>query len=353
MNFGRHPYRTVSLLIVAVMAFWALVGYGLILVWDKVFGPQAPTSLPSPWPSAGGSAVRTVPLPTGEMVAALPARTAADALCTAIPEQTWSKLLGGPIALEVDVFGYCHVVTATLSLDVHPVDAKPFTTGATKPVRVGGHDAILAADEGQTIATLFVTVARTSAVPGMVYPMLDFDLTEDFRADSGRDLVAMVQAVGDAVVPAVTAPGLPLPPITAAAGELPPREVGGVPGFGIADSAYPMAAWQLCTQLAKALSVPIAETKPKANGACDTVRTQAAFATASYVPPTFREQEESWPDTVAGRPARFDGDGGVEVKLRDDSNQSVRIFYSVARSNDQRRDVQDFAELVLPPLLGR
>ncbi|WP_328609998.1 hypothetical protein OG943_13010 [Amycolatopsis sp. NBC_00345] len=353
MNFKAHPYRSVSLLIVAVMAFWALVGYGLFLVWDKVFGPQAPTSLPSPWPSAGGSAVRTVPMPTGEMVAALPARTAADVLCTAVPEQSWSKLLGGPIAREIDGLGYCHVVTATLSLEVHPDDAKPFTTGATKPVRVGGHDATLAGDEGKTIANLFVTVARTSPVPGMVYPMLDFDLTEDFRADSGRDLPAIVQAIGDAVVPAVTAPGLPLPPVTGTGNELPPREVGGVPGFGIADSAYPMAAWQLCTQLAKALSVPIAETKPKMDGSCGNVSTQAAFATASYVPPTFREQEKSWPDTVAGRPARLDSDRSIEVKLRDDSNQSVRIFSSAGRSTDRRRDLQEFAELVMPPLLGR
>jgi hypothetical protein len=353
VNFRTHPYRTVSLLIVAVLAFWTLVAYGVALVWDKVFGPQAPTSLPAPWPSAGGSAVRTVPLPTGEMVAMLPARTAADALCTAIPEQAWSKLLGGPVAREVDVFGYCHVVTATLDLQVHPEGAKPFTTGATKPVRVGGHDATLAGNEGRTSASLFVTVARTSLAPGVVYPRLDFDLAEDFRADSGRDLAAMVQAIGDAVVPAVTAPGLALPPITAADGELPPREAGGVPGFGIADSAYPMAAWQLCTQLAKALGVPIAETKPKANGSCDNVSTQAAFATASYVPPMLQEQEESWPDTVAGRPARLDSDSSVEVKLRDDSNQSVRISYSVIRSHDERRDVREFAELVMPPLLGR
>jgi hypothetical protein len=351
VNFRTHPYRTVSLLIVAVMAFWALIGYGLVLVWDKVFGPHAPTSLPSPWPSAGGSAVRTVPLPTGEMVAALPARTAADVLCTAVPEQTWSKLLGGPIAREIDVFGYCHVVTATLNLEVHPDDAKPFTTGATKPVRVGGHDATLAGNEGQTIAELFVTVARTSPVPGVVYPMLDFDLTEDFRADSGRDLVAMVQAIGDAVVPAVTAPGLPLPPITGAGHELPPREVGGAPGFGIADSAYPMAAWQLCTQLAKALSVPITETKPKADGSCDT-QPGAILASASYSPPGQTDKEQSWPDSVAGRPARFDGTT-VEVKLRDDSDQSVAIRYSVARSRDERQDLQDFAELVMPPLLGR
>jgi hypothetical protein len=351
VNFKAHPYRTVSLLIVAVMAFWALVAYGAALVWDKVFGPHAPTSLPSPWPSAGGSAVRTVPIPTGEMVAALPDRTAADVLCTAVPEQTWSKLLGGPIAREIDWTGDCHVVTATLDVQAHLArTADSIAIGARRPVTVAGHNATLVGDPGKADAALSVTITGAAAGP-WVSPGLTFDLTRHPADDSGRDLLALVQEIGNTVVPAVTAPGLPLPQV--AGNFLPPRQVGVVPGVGIADSAYPMAAWQLCTQLAQALGAPITETKPKPDGSCDTVHTGAAIANAFYMPPSRIEKAESWPDTVAGRPARFDGDTVVEVKLRDDSDQSVRISYSAVRSHDERQDLQDFAELVMPPLLGR
>jgi hypothetical protein len=351
VNFKAHPYRTVSLLIVAVMAFWALVAYGAALVWDKVFGPHAPTSLPSPWPSAGGSAVRTVPIPTGEMVAALPDRTAADVLCTAVPEQTWSKLLGGPVAREIDWTGDCHVVTATLDVQAHLArTADSIAIGARRPVKVAGHNATLVGDPGKADAALSVTITGAAAGP-WVSPGLTFDLTRHPADDSGRDLLALVQEIGNTVVPAVTEPGLPLPQVTG--NFLPPRQVGVVPGVGIADSAYPMAAWQLCTQLAQALGAPITETKPKPDGSCDTVHTGAAIANAFYMPPSRIEKAESWPDTVAGRPARFDGDTVVKVKLRDGSDQSVRISYSAVRSHDERQDLQDFAELVMPPLLGR
>ncbi|WP_329061704.1 hypothetical protein [Amycolatopsis sp. NBC_01480] len=349
MNFRTHPYRTVSLLIVAVLAFWTLVAYGVGLVWDKVFGPQAPTSLPAPWPSAGGSAVRTVPLPTGEMMAALPFRTAADALCTAIPEQTWSKLLGGPVALEIDGQGSCHVVTATLSLRAHLASAADdIVIGARRPVTVAGHRATLTGDQGAADAKLSVTIAD-AAPTTWVDPELTFALTRHPAADPDTDLLALVQGIGNAVVPAVTAPGPSLPRVVANA--LPPRQVSSVPGIGIADSALPMAAWQLCTQLAQTLGRPITDTQPRPDGSCDT-QSGAILASASYSPPAWSDKEQSWPDSVAGRPARFDGTT-VVVKLRDDSDQSVQIRYSVARSHNERQDLQDFADRMMPPLLGR
>src|SRR3569833_2047509 len=146
MRGNSNSTRTAVLIVVAVLAFFTFLGGGAWLVVHTVFRPvslpEPPKNLPSPWPETGAEPVRAVPMPTGEMAAALPDYTAGHVLCSALPEPTWAKQLGGPVLREVSVVSGCTVVSrpcestpssATGSWSSRPEHRSEPPSAATRP----------------------------------------------------------------------------------------------------------------------------------------------------------------------------------------------------------------------------
>ncbi|GAA4537157.1 hypothetical protein [Amycolatopsis samaneae] len=345
VTVGRRNWIAIAI-IIGVLATFA----GLALIARLALGPifgrsDPPKDFPAPWPTQGGVAVRgEIPMPTGEMVAALPRATAGQVLCRALPAQRWPEILGGPVRTEVDLTGRCHVVTTTLDVTV---DLNGATTPLVRsdPITISGRRGYL---EHSTVgATLML--ALTGNRPGTwVNPTLYVHLMKDFRDTEERDLGGMAKAIAEGVIAATTAPGLSLPEDTESLTGIPPRSVPPTPRFGIVDGAYPMVAWQLCTQLAHELGVDVEKTKPSMRGECQ-LRGDGFNASADYSETTGGKAE--YPDRIAGRPAQF-GKNYVQVKLVDDDDQAVRFYASFARATNDDR-LRTLVEKVLPALLGR
>ncbi|MFD9894596.1 hypothetical protein ACFWY9_35065 [Amycolatopsis sp. NPDC059027] len=344
VTVGRRNWIAIAI-ILGVLAMFAGLGLVAKLTLGPVFGTSdPPKDLPAIWPTQGGTAVRhEVPMPTGEMVAALPRTTAGQVLCRAVPAQRWPEILGGPVLMEVSLTGSCHVVTATLDVTV---DLNGSTTPLVRsePITISGRSGY--AEHSETGATLML--ALTGNRPGTwVNPTLNIRLMKDFR-DSERDLAGMAKAIAEGVIAATTAPGLSLPQDTESLSGIPPKAVPPTPRFGIVDGAYPMVSWQLCTQLAQELGVDIEKTKPSMRGDCQ-LQGDTFNASADYIETTAGKAE--YPDRIGGRPAQFTKNY-VQVKLTDDTDQAVRFHAFFARTQNDDR-LHALVEKVLPPLLGR
>lgn len=350
MNTRGKQYRTAVLIIVGVLTFFGALGGAAALWWHNQFAaalPEPPKDLPSAWPSQYAEQVRRVPMPTGEMVAALPKPTAGHVLCGAVPEQTWAKILGGPVLREATTTGTCHVVTATLDVQAE-LTGKAATSsmfGSPREMSVGERSGTVFGDQGGTGAELSVRLI-TAPDQDWITPFLFLHARQNPYDRTRRDLPGLLQSLGEDIINAVTAAGLPLPKAEPDQ-TLPVRSVGPIAGSGIVDAAFPMIAWQLCTLLAQSAQRPIEEFVPKADGSCHYRKDENFGVQADY-----RDFPSSngFSGRLGGRPALVEPPR-VEIKLSDDSPQWVRLAWLSPRKPEA--ELREWAGKLVPPLLGQ
>lgn len=348
MNTRGSSTRTAALIVVAVLAFTALLGGGAWLAFRVVFPPVSlpapPTTLPSPWPEQGAEQVRAVPMPTGEMVAALPGYTASHVLCSALPEATWAKLLGGPVLRQVSVIFGCQVVTTTLRVSAKLGDGKPVRSGdAPEQVTVGGRAATSYRSRYGKDASV-VTRLLGPGTPDWAKPVLEISVSQDTWDRTDRDLRALAQTLGDGIVNAITAPG-PALPKASYDDSIPPRAVGPTPGSGIVDASTPMIAWQLCSLLSQSTQRPLTDFVPKHSGKCEHREDGLGVQASSDDCCT-----KDFPDRIGGRPAMVDNPR-VVIRLSDESPQQVQLAWTSPRKSDE--ELRAWAESMVSGLLGR
>lgn len=314
---------TVLGIVLAVLFSFAGVATAAGYAWTRMDDdrPPPPKALPAQWPSKGGQALRQVPMPTGEMVAALPPDTAGQVLCQALNQEQWDTLLGSRSLREVRGAG-CHVVTAdtdvTLALDETPVNLR-----SPSDVEVAGRPGRLESLPPKTNTRLDVQLVDAAGTD-QIKPYLRVELIGDAP---GMDRLA--ESLATAVVQATTKPG-PALPAPRQDGSIPMRELAAAP---IADLPWPAISWQLCSALTARLG---GTARPFVDGRCTVRGIQAAY-TDSVSPRVF-------PTQLAGRPAVITDDM-VAVRLTDDTAQEL-TFTGGGRS------LRTLAAAVLPRLLG-
>ena len=326
-SLRRVKTSTVLVILIGVLLSFASVATAAGYLWSQDAGnrPAASRGLPAVWPTQDGRALRAVPIPTGEMVTALPADTGGDVLCQALSQQQWEALLGGPVLRE-SLGGGCHVVTATLDVTLRLADSPAVLQDPGK-IEVAGHNGELEYVSPKVNARL--NVRLTGAEPtAQIQPFLRVAVSGTAR----QALDDLTTSIAGSVVRATMAPGPALPKV-AKDGTIAPERLASVPQHGIVDSPWPMISWQLCTVLTEKLG---GTGKPKIDGQCTVKGVRAAY-TDSVSPRVY-------PDSIAGRPALVTDDL-VAVKLTDDTRQELTLTGGGA--------LRPLAEAVLPALLGR
>ncbi|GLY35429.1 hypothetical protein Amsp01_014530 [Amycolatopsis sp. NBRC 101858] len=331
--------RTVLIAVSLTAVFAVLSGLAWFLTRDSP--EDAPRSLPSAWPTAGAEPIRPVPLPTGEMAAALPFGTAGQVLCNAVPVETWARVLAGPVLREA-ANGICHVVTADLDVTASTYDRAPVDGGQPAGITVAGHRGTLGESP---VGPAVLTVRLADTGERWAAPELQLRIVSLTRVRTERDFRGMAEELGTAMVGAITSPGPSLP---SEAERQHPPELTPIAGTGIADAAYPLIMRQLCTQLARALELPLAEVQPDWPCTCAHKAGEAEIK-LSYDPDSTTKY---FGDRFAGRPADVSDSGGViEVQLVDGSAQTLVVkVYDLDRTMP---GIRDLAGKVVPPLLGR
>lgn len=282
----------------------------------------APThTLPAQWPSKDAHAVHPVPMPTGEMVAALPPDTAGHVLCTALPAERWEALLGGRTLLEVRDGG-CHLVTNTTDIRLS-LAAAPAQPQDPDQVEIAGREGSLEYLAPHVNTRLDVRLVPEAATD-QIKPYLHVELN-----GSAPALDELTEKVATAVVEATTQPGPSLPAI-AKDGTIPLQRP--APST-IVDTPWPMISWQLCAELSRELG---GTGKPTFDGRCTVRGIQAAY--------TDTVSPRQFPDQLAGRPALVAGNV-VVVQLSDDAQQLTLTGTG--------RPLRELAEAIVPRLLGR
>lgn len=334
--------RTV-LIAVSLTAVFSLV---FVLAWllTRDSPKEAPKALPSAWPTARAEAVRPVPMPTGELAAALPFGSRGQVLCNAVPEETWRRVLGGPVLREVSTSS-CHVVTADLDVTANTWDRIPNPGVEPAEVTIAGHRGTMTKSPVSPAFDAMLNVRLADIDEEWAAPELQLRVASQVSGRDERDFRRMAAELGTAMVAAITTPGPSLP---SEAERQHPPEMTPIAGTGIADAAYPLIMRQLCTQLARALELPLAEVQPDWPGTCKH-KTEGAEVELSYNPSSLTRY---FGDRFAGRPADVSEPGGViEVQLVDGSAQTLVVkVYDLDRTMPGIRQI---AGKVVPPLLGR
>jgi hypothetical protein len=334
--------RTVLIAVSLTAVFALLVGVSWYLGRDTPAAapPAAPKTLPAVWPSSGrAELIRPVPMPTGEMAAALPAFTAGQVLCNAVPEQTWASVLGGPVLREATSSGACHVVTADLDVTATTYREAPERGREPAEITVAGHRGTLTKAPGNAVLTVPLADTREN----WATPLLQLEVRQQLSDQSEHDYPGLAQSLGTTMVGAITThgPALPAPDEQRVSREMTP-----VPGSGIVDAARPLITWQLCTQLSRALNVPLDQVKPDFFGSCENTRGDTTIKVEYHATST-----DPFGDRIAGRPAREPVPGvDLELQLIDDSTQSVEITWIADRTDGDQ--MHQLAEKLIPPLLG-
>ncbi|WP_037317978.1 hypothetical protein [Amycolatopsis orientalis] len=313
----------------ALTSVLLLFGVGIfvaITVLNKDDEPQG--KLPDVWPSKTGEALRPVPMPTGEMVAALTDDTGAQVLCQAIPEQRWEEILGGRTLREAG--GSCHAVTADLDVSARMIPALPEDTSQGRPAKttVAGKLGVIATDkDGTSLSVELVEIAPHNGAS----PVLNVSVRS--RVAKSPETEGKAKALAEALIAGATPPGPKLPKI-GDDGEIPLQTVEPGP---IKDKPLPVISWLLCGELGRALGVPADKAKPVFFAACEVNGVTADYSErSSVVHPT---------TSIAGLPAQV-ADGSVVVQLTGDPDGQTLKFKGTG-------DLQNLAEKVVPPLLGR
>ncbi|MFC3454695.1 hypothetical protein [Amycolatopsis speibonae] len=333
-----NDYRAIARKTDRPMWIWAgcaltsvllLFGVGIFVAITLLNGNEEPEGkLPDVWPTKAANALRPVPMPTGEMVAALTDETGAQVLCQVIPERRWEEILGGRTLREAG--RACHAVTAQLDVSAQMIPALPEDTSRGVPVRttIAGKLALIATDkDGTSLSVELVEVApHNGASPVLLVSFRS-------RTSKAPDAEGKAKALAEALIASAMPPGPKLPKI-GEDGEIAPQQVEAGP---LKDKPLPVMSWLLCGELGRALGAPADKAKPTFFASCELNGVTADYSehSAVVVPTT----------TIAGRPAQVDG-RGVVVQLTDDPDGKTLKFTGTG-------DLQGLAEKMVPPLFGR
>lgn len=320
---------TVIAILVSVLLSFASVAAATGYLWSRGGPGQrlATPALPSVWPTKDGMPLRPVPLPSGELVTALPPASIGQVLCQALAQDRWNQLLGGTSLREVRGQS-CHIVTAELDLSL-TLDRTIGVLNSAHAVDIAGHPGQIEFLAPKTNARLAVHLVAAAATDE-VRPYLLASLTTT-TADPRNPPDALITAIVREVLAATMTPGPPLPPI-GPGGAIPPRKAEPVRGHGIADSPWPMISWQLCTVLTRELG---GTPKPEFDGRCTVRGVRAAYSDTL--------SPRVYPGTLAGRPALITDDL-VAIKLTDDSAQELTFSGGAS--------LRTLAEKISPALLS-
>lgn len=313
---------TVLGIVLAVLFSFASVATAAGYLWARADTdrPATTRALPTEWPSKDGRVLRPVPMPTGEMVAALPADTAGQVLCQALSQERWEALLGGKTLREVRGAD-CHLVTATTDVTL-ALDAEPTNLQDPSDVEIAGHSGqleYLPPKVGTRLDVRLVNAAGTDQLK----PFLRVELR-----GSAPALDTLTESIATKVVEAAMTPGPALPALGKNGSIAAQRPA----PAAIADLPWPMISWQLCSALTRELG---GTAHPYFDGRC-TVRNIEVAYTDAVSPRVFQA-------SLGGRPALITDDV-VAVKLTDGTAQELTFMGS-------GRSLKTLAESVLPRLL--
>ncbi|NYI89233.1 hypothetical protein HNR02_002556 [Amycolatopsis endophytica] len=324
---------TVIAIVIGVLLSFASVAGAAGYIWSQgSAAPPAAPGLPAVWPTKDGELPRRVPMPSGEMIAALPSDSSGHVLCQALSEQRWQAVLGGATLREVRGGG-CHIVTGSLDV-VLRLDNLPAQLRSPQTLTVSGRAAEV--ESSGTVNARLNAHLVDDQPSGEIHPYLRVEITRYAVTRPGLALDELATSIARDVIDSTMAPGPDLPRANQN-GVIAMEATEPVPGYGILDSPWPVVSWQLCTSLAEAMKTSTTSAKPKFDGRC-TVRTVQAALSDDVTP-------RAYPDTLAGRPALITPDV-VAVKLDDDTSQELSF-------TGTGRDLRALAESVLPALLGR
>jgi hypothetical protein len=314
---------TVLGIVLAVLFSFAGVSTAAGYLWTRVDDDRPPVTraLPAEWPSKDGKALRPVPMPAGELVAALPPETAGQVLCQALSQERWDALLGSRTLREIRGAG-CHLVTTTTDVTL-ALDAAPANLQDPSDVEIAGRTGrleYLPPKANTRLAVRLVDAAGTDQIK----PYLRVELS-----GSAPALDKLTESIATEVVQATTKPGPALPPV-GKDGSIPAQRPAPA---AIADLPWPVISWQLCTALTAKLG---GTARPYIDGRCTVRGSQAAY--------TDTVSPRAFPARLAGRPALITRDL-VAVKLSDDTAQELTF-------SGGGRDLESLAEEVLPRLLA-
>ncbi|MGO1053543.1 hypothetical protein [Crossiella sp. CA198] len=299
--------------------------------------PPPPTpspALPTDWPTQQGTAVRQVPMPAGQLLGYLPELTAGHVLCTAPAPEDWTTALQGEVRAEVFLTDRCHVVSARFELTARL--SNDLVTGSDT---VAGRRARV--DRQQAASDLdveLVTEEVAKRYPGL-RPTLSVTvrLREVTATDEQGQTGQIAKTLAEAMLRRAGGAGPELPPLNDKGEITPLTPRPPVPGLGVADQPYPVAAEQLCLILREALGgVPVAEPRGVCTLSTRTTRVVATLTQAS--------RDRGYQGSVAGRPVARDGAEQVWIGLRDDSAQQVHLAGPVP---------EEVLAAIVPRLTGR
>ena len=310
---------------------------GKVDTYEEGLGPK---ELPKPWPTANGRPLRPVPMPSGELLMALPRETTAQVLCQAVPAERWIQLMGGEVAREVENGESCHAVGLDdwVRISLNRTSVADLTKlGTRKNLTIAGRPATLILGSSPSFVEVQLADADRRPPTGGFF-RIETSWTRVPRQDDQSESRLLGLAEATLAVSFGPEPKLP------AVGELDALERKTVePGKGIIDAPLPEIAWKLCTQLGRALGLPAEATEPRNDGKCmvDTAKGSLRVENDALI-------SEHRDPPVAGRPAK-ESQGELSVLLTDnDSKQGLRFQWS----GGSKTDLRELAEKVVPPLLG-
>jgi hypothetical protein len=336
---------TMAAIVSGVLLFAATVAGLAGYLWaENANGIETPPprGLPAVWPTKHGQLPRPVPMPTGEMITALPQATAGHVLCEALPQQRWEDILGGTTVREAQD-DTCHLATETLDISVRLEKASPeIQQQNTQPVTVSGREGRLGYAAPKTNAMLTVPLtAPPKKADDDIRTVLRVDIGLDPNRPGSQELDHEATDIARGIVDATMKPG-PALPVEGKDGAIPAKPAEPIPGFGITGSAYPMISWELCTRLGQELGANVATTVPEFQGSCMVRGVKATY--------TQETSPRAYAGTLAGRPVSVQGNT-VVVKLLDKSDETLTLTTDGKTVKDA--DLPAFTARVLPSLLGR
>ncbi|MGH3861252.1 hypothetical protein [Actinokineospora sp.] len=204
---------------------------------------------------------------------------------------------------------------------------------------INGRPALRTPD-GRSVVLALTDEALTPAesVGARSHSLLSIGVTKPLRS-GGEEMLARVL---DELLPALVPDTEPVPAVDTD-GMMPYVSTPPAPRGGIVDLPIPTQTLQLCTAMRENLGLQpprYTDSTKVYVGSCQATRTGGREDASVGI--HYRFETETFPDTVAGRPAKL-GKDSVTVLLRDDAWCTVKI---------KAADAVPLAERLVPVLLG-
>jgi hypothetical protein len=286
--------------------------------------------------------LRPVRMTSGRALTYVQPETASQILCQLLDKEDWGRLLGGRIGREPlgDPYAGCQIATEQGMLRMQMRESADAFEAETT---IAGRPAIVYERLGEDAVVFIVALTDDAlhAAPAgqhLTLRTLEVEMVGD-DPEAERDVATRVLTE---VVPLLVKEAEPLPAVDDQ-GHIPYAPTPLTGGDQFVDLPLPVQALQLCTVLLEGEGFRTAakEVDVLDSGRCGLSTEQGTVAVEakhSSLPIA------SYPDTVAGRPAREMADlPGVDVRLRDDAEIALSV---------SAPDSVALAEKLVPLLIG-